>query len=92
VLYPNFTILFNSAGKSYTTSNGDALFESTGTWEFVGGSYDKIKLSGTKLASGVDISYTRTNNLLVLKFTINAPPNGRIDALVGNYEIKLLVN
>jgi hypothetical protein len=92
VFYPNFSLRFNASGKTYTSSNGDVLFEPSGTWEFVGANFDKIKLSGNKLASGIEISYTKTNNDLIIKFSVNNPPNGRIEALVGSYEIKLVGN
>jgi hypothetical protein len=91
VFYQNFSLRFSATSKTYTSTNGDLLFEPSGTWEFVGSNYDKIKLSGNKLASGVDIYYTRNNNELILKFSINPPANGRIEALAGNYEIRLLL-
>jgi hypothetical protein len=90
--YVGLTLSFNVSGKTYSSSNGDDLFERSGTWQFVGNSFDKIKLSGTKPASGVEIAFTRTSSQLILVFNIPQPAGGRIDgvnALLGSYEIRL---
>jgi hypothetical protein len=68
------------------------LFETSGTWEFVGNSFDMIKLSGSNPASGVNIIFTKTSSQLILVFNIPTPPSGRLDgiqALSGSYEIRL---
>lgn len=90
--FESFTLRFNVSGKTFSSTNGNDLFESSGTWEFVGNSFDKIKLSGSKPASGVDITFTRTSNKLILTFNIPTPPSGRLagtQALSGSYEIRL---
>jgi hypothetical protein len=65
------------------------LFDTSGNWEFVGANFDKIRLTGSKPASQVDISYTKNGQELVLVFSVPTPPGGRVAALTGNYEIKL---
>jgi hypothetical protein len=94
-LYNNFSLAFNPSGKTFNSSNGDDLFEKSGTWEFVGTNYDKIRLSGTKPSSGIEISYIKNNKELILRFNVPTPPSGRlagIQALTGSYEIKILGN
>lgn len=87
--YTNFNLRFIGSSKSYTSTGASDLFESSGTWEFVGSNFDKIKLSGSKPASQVDISYTKNGQDLVLVFSVPSPPVGRVTALAGNYEIKV---
>jgi hypothetical protein len=87
--YPNLNFRLQGANKSYTTSGASDLFESSGTWEFVGANFDKIRLNGSKPASQVDISYTKNEQVLILVFYVPTPPGGRVASLTGNYEIKL---
>ncbi len=90
--FDGFTLRFNVSGKTFSSTSGDDLFEPSGTWEFVGNSFDKIKLSGNKPASGVDITFTKTSSQLILVFNIPTPPSGRLEgtqALSGSYEIRL---
>ena len=87
--YPGFTFRIDGANKSYTTTGATDLFESSGNWEFVGTNFDKIRLTGSKPASQVDISFTKNGQDLVLVFSVPTPPGGRVAALTGSYEIKL---
>ncbi|MEY2705467.1 MAG: hypothetical protein RL407_1529 [Bacteroidota bacterium] len=87
--YPGLTLKLEGTSKSYTSTGAKDLFEASGTWEFVGTNFDKIKLSGTKPASQVDISYTKNGKDLILVFSVPTPPGGRVASLTGNYEIKL---
>lgn len=85
------SLITNGNNKTYTVNNGELLFENSGSWEFVGSNFDKIRLSGSKPASGTDISYTRTSGELILKFSV-AMPGARLEAsqaVIGNYEIRL---
>jgi hypothetical protein len=87
--YTSFTFRIDGANKTYTTSGAADLFEASGSWEFVGANYDKIRLTGSKPASNVEISYTKNGQELVLTFAVPTPPGGKVTALTGNYEIKL---
>lgn len=87
--YPGLSIRLQGTTKSYTTTGATDLFESSGNWEFVGTNFDKIRLTGNKPASQVDISYTKNGKELILVFSVPTPPGGRVAALTGNYEIKL---
>jgi hypothetical protein len=87
--YPGFTFRIDGANKSYTTSGATDLFDAAGNWEFVGANFDKIRLTGSKPASQVDISFTKNGQELVLVFSVPTPPGGRVAALTGSYEIKL---
>ena len=87
--YPGLSIRLQGTTKSYTTTGATDLFESSGNWEFVGTNFDKIRLTGNKPASQVDISYTKNGKELVLVFSVPTPPGGRVASLTGNYEIKL---
>jgi hypothetical protein len=87
--YPGLSIRLQGTTKSYTTTGATDLFESSGNWEFVGTNFDKIRLTGSKPASQVDISYTKTGKDLILVFSVPTPPGGRVASLTGNYEIKL---
>jgi hypothetical protein len=87
--YPGLTIRLDGATKSYTTTGASDLFESSGNWEFVGTNYDKIRLTGSKPASQVDISFTKNAKELTLVFSVPTPPGGRVASLTGSYEIKL---
>jgi hypothetical protein len=87
--YPNFSFRLIGTTKSYTTTGATDLFEASGNWEFVGTNFDKIRLTGSKPACQVDISYTKNGQELVLVFSVPTPPGGRVASLTGNYEIKL---
>ena len=87
--YPGFTFRIDGTNKTYTTSGATDLFEASGNWEFVGTNFDKIRLTGSKPASQIDISFTKTGQDLVLVFSVPTPPGGRVAALTGSYEIKL---
>ena len=87
--YTGFTFRIDGANKTYTTSGAADLFEASGNWEFVGTNFDKIRLTGSKPASQVDISFTKTGQDLVLVFSVPTPPGGRVAALTGSYEIKM---
>jgi hypothetical protein len=87
--YPGFSIRLLCTTKSYTTTGATDLFDASGNWEFVGTNFDKIRLTGTKPAAQVDISYTKTGKDLVLVFSVPTTPGGRVASLIGNYEIKL---
>ncbi len=87
--YPGLTIRLDGKAKSYTTSGAADLFEASGNWEFVGTNFDKIRLTGSKPASQVDISFTKNGQDLTLVFSVPVPPGARVAALTGSYEIKL---
>ena len=87
--YPGLSIRLQGPTKSYTTTGATDLFESSGNWEFVGTNFDKIRLTGSKPASQIDISYTKTGKDLILVFSVPTPPGGRVASLTGSYEIKL---
>ena len=87
--YPGFTFRIDGTNKTYTTSGAADLFEASGNWEFVGTNFDKIRLTGSKPASQVDISFTKTGQDLVLVFSVPTPPGGRVASLTGSYEIKM---
>ena len=90
--YTGFTFRIDGANKTYTTSGAAYLFEASGNWEFVGTNFDKIRLAGSKPASQVDISFTKTGQDLVLVFSVPTPPGGRVASLTGSYEIKMTGN
>jgi len=87
--YPNLNLKMQGTTKSYTVSGADDLFDASGNWEFVGTNFDKIRLTGSKPAAQVDISYTKIGTDLILVFSVPTPPGGRVAALTGSYEIKL---
>ena len=87
--YPGFSFRLIGTTKSYTTTGATDLFEASGNWEFVGTNFDKIRLTGNKPASQVDISYTKNGQDLILVFSVPTPIGGRVASLTGNYEIKL---
>jgi len=87
--YPGLTIRLDGTTKSYTTTGATDLFESSGNWEFVGTNFDKIRLTGSKPGSQVDISFTKNAKELTLVFSVPTPPGGRVASLTGSYEIKL---
>ena len=87
--YTGLSIQLQGTTKSYTTSGATDLFDASGNWEFVGTNFDKIRLTGSKPASQVDISYTKNGQDLILVFSVPTPPGGKVASLIGNYEIKL---
>ena len=87
--YTGLSIRLQGTTKSYTTSGAPDLFDASGNWEFVGTNFDKIRLTGSKPASQVDISYTKNGQELLLVFSVPTPPGGRVASLTGNYEIKV---
>lgn len=87
--YPSFSLRFEGSTKTFSSTGASDLFESSGTWEFVGNNFDRIKLSGSKPGSGVDISFTKNGQELMLLFSVPTPSGGRILSLTGTYEIKL---
>ena len=87
--YPSLNLKLQGTTKSYTVSGADDLFDTSGNWEFVGINFDKIRLTGSKPAAQVDISYTKNGTDLILVFSVPTPPGGRVAALTGSYEIKL---
>ena len=87
--YPGLSIQLQGSTKFYTTTGGANLFDASGNWEFVGTNFDKIRLTGSKPAAQVDISYTKNGQELILVFSVPTPPGGRVASLTGNYEIKL---
>ena len=90
--YPGLSLRLVGTTKSYTSSGAADLFDASGNWEFVGTNFDKIRLTGSKPAAQVDISYTKNGQELVLIFSVPTPPGGRVAALTGSYEIKLIGN
>jgi len=90
--YPGLSFRLEGKTKSYTSSGAADLFEASGNWEFVGSNFDKIRLTGSKPASQVDISFTKNEKDLILVFSVPTPPGARVAALTGNYEIKLTGN
>ncbi|MCM0042269.1 MAG: hypothetical protein NBV61_05835 [Algoriphagus sp.] len=90
--YTGLSLRLQGTTKSYTSSGASDLFDASGNWEFVGTNFDKIRLTGSKPASQVDISYTKNGQELVLVFSVPTPPGGRVASLTGNYEIKLTGN
>ena len=87
--YPNLNLKLQGTTKTYTVSGADDLFDASGNWEFAGTNFDKIRLTGSKPAAQVDISYTKNGQDLILVFSVPTPPGGRVAALTGSYEIKL---
>lgn len=87
--YPGLSLRLVGSTKSYSSSGAADLFDASGNWEFVGTNFDKIRLTGSKPAAQIDISYTKNGQELVLVFSVPTPPGGRVASLTGNYEIKL---
>jgi hypothetical protein len=92
-LYSTFDLILNAgSSKTYTTRNGNDLFDANGNWAFAGTNFDKITLTGTKPAATREISFTQTGTNLKLVFSIPAPGariNGQF-AIAGDYVFDLI--
>jgi hypothetical protein len=92
-IYQTFelTLAANSSSKTYTTINSNDLFDANGNWSFVAGGLDKILLTGSKPVANNQISWTRTGNDLILRFSIVAPGARQLGtaAVLGNYVFTL---
>ena len=83
--YTAFEITFNPAG-TYTTINGPAAFNTSGTWVFNGTSLTSITRDGD-----VATTLTLTDTTLMLEFTIDESQIGsRTTALTGEYVFNLI--
>ncbi len=91
--YATFEVILNSGtSKAYSTKNGGGLFDDNGNWSFAGTNFDKIILTGNKLAATREISFTQIGTTLRLEFRIPAP-GARVDgsaSLSGNYTFNLV--
>jgi hypothetical protein len=92
--FADFEIRFisNNTGRSYTTTEGNLLFDASGSWGFEGSNLDKIILSGNQPAANKEISYTKNQDNLRLEFVIPAPENARVTALAGLYVFDLVLS
>lgn len=92
-IYQTFelTLAANSSSKTYGTVNSNDLFDANGNWSFVTGGLDKLLLTGSKPASNTEISWTRTGDNLVLRFSIVAPDARQLGtaAVLGSYVFTL---
>lgn len=92
-IYQTFelTLAANSSSKTYVTINNNDLFDANGNWSFVTGGLDKLLFTGSKPASNTEISWTRTGDNLVLRFSIVAPGARQLGtaAVLGNYVFTL---
>lgn len=96
--FSDFEITFRSntsAGRTYSTTGSNGLFDPSGTWDIEGENNDNLRLVGIQAAAKVPITISpnapSTNSLndLRLDFTISAPTNGRVSGLVGYYVFDL---
>lgn len=84
--------LLSGNSQSYTTKNGNDVFDPSGSWIFAGSNFDKFVLAGTKPASGREISFTRNADNLRLTFSITNP-SARVNdtqVLAGTYVFNLI--
>lgn len=81
-------LVASSTNKTYRTT-ANPVFDQSGTWSFIGGNYDKIQLTGNQPAAGREISFSRHDDKLTLRFNIPLP-NGRTAALAGSYIFELV--
>lgn len=81
-------LIASSTNKTYRTT-ANPVFDQSGTWSLVGGNYDKIQLTGNQPAAGKEISFSRHEDKLTLRFNIPLP-NGRTTALAGSYVFELV--
>ncbi len=91
--FADFEIRFisNNTGRSYTTTEGNLLFDASGSWGFEGSNLDKIILAGNQPAANKEISFTKNQNNLRLEFVVPAPQNARVTALAGLYVFDLVL-
>lgn len=90
--YSNFNLRLTTTAtqRTYTTTP-NAIFDQNGSWSFVGNNFDKIQFTGSQPAAGKEISFTRTEDRLWLRFNIPMPgPNKRVTALAGSYVFELV--
>jgi len=85
------TLTANSSSKTYSTINSGDLFDANGNWSFVTGGLDKLLFTGSKPAANNEISWTRTGDNLVLRFSIVAPGARQLGtaAVLGSYVFTL---
>jgi hypothetical protein len=92
-LYSAFDLILNAgSSKTYTTRNGNDLFDANGNWAFAGTNFDKITLTGSKPAAAREMSFTQSGTNLKLVFSIPAPGarfNGQF-AIAGDYVFDLI--
>ncbi|MEY2704814.1 MAG: hypothetical protein RL407_876 [Bacteroidota bacterium] len=90
--YSSFELFLNAgASKTYSTRNGNDLFDANGNWSFAGSNFDKFVFTGSKPAATREISFTQTGSTLRLDFTIPAP-GARVEgtqAISGTYSFLL---
>lgn len=82
-------LITGASNKTYT-STPNSLFDQNGSWSFAGENFDKIQMTGTQPAAGKEISFTRTDERLMLTFTVPMPSNSRVTALAGTYLFELV--
>ncbi|WP_235893383.1 hypothetical protein [Litoribacter populi] len=89
-LFSEFTITFNASGQSrtYSTSEGQGIFDASGNWSLTGNNLDRVILTGEQPASGEEIQFTRNQDNLRLTFSIPLP-NARTNAVAGSYVFEL---
>lgn len=88
-IYQTFelTLAANLSNKTYVTVNSNNLFDPNGNWSFVTGGLDKLLFTGSNPAANTEISWTRTGDNLVLRFSIVAPGARQLGtaAVLGSY-------
>lgn len=82
-------LITGASNKTYT-STPNSLFDQNGSWSFAGQNFDKIQMTGTQPAAGKEISFSRTDEKLILNFTVPLPSNARVTALAGSYIFELV--
>jgi hypothetical protein len=95
--FTNFQITFSGDknGGAYTTSGGQDVFDAAGTWTFVPDNPNGIRLTGTKAASGKNVTMVFSGARLILDFTVSGAsasvdaPGLRTESLAGNYRFEL---
>ncbi|HEY5826483.1 MAG TPA: hypothetical protein VIT44_19065 [Cyclobacteriaceae bacterium] len=86
--YPGLTVTINADG-TYTTTQAKKLFFPSGTWSWVGTGTIQFLLDGDIPVSVTEL--TQTN--LAIQFNLNREhvnPNGRVEAVVGEYKLLLI--
>lgn len=85
--YPNLTITVNSDG-TYSTSNAGKLFYPTGTWAWQGTGTTTFIIDGDFEVAVTELSASTLHVEFDMAVDdVNA--NGRTQAIVGSYEVKL---